>query len=231
MPACQPTGIYVGAGIGLQADDVVTLTTAQWDAVIEGGISSTGLTQGSWYYCGCDGGKITTGVPVPGGTLGEQTTSSPVGAKLGFALSPTQLYLSIGDPPNTINLPNNGATLGMPVLIDLPADTTVFTPGGANSINAAQVSGIVAYSNAADSSLVAFTSGMELEFTVAQWNARTGGSGGLSPGGTYYLGTTLGSITGTAPTGSGVQSVKIGSAVSTTKLAIQIGPPVPSPVT
>jgi hypothetical protein len=232
MPSSQPIGLAAPDGLGgflAQASEFLTLTTTQWDAIIEGGLSSTGLTPGAWYYAGCDSGKITTGVPVPGESSPEPSTSSSVGARVGFAVSATQMLIRIGDVPLTLNLPNNGAALGMPVTIDQPASVTVLTPAAATSRALAEVAGIVAYSNASDTNVVAFTSGMILELTTVQWDARTGGSGGLSPGEAYYLSATSGGIVAsTPPSGSGDFTVKIGAAISATMLAIEIGEPIPS---
>jgi len=227
MPNAQPLGLTAPDGLGgflIQASGILTLTTAQWDARIEGGVSSTGLAPGTWYYVGCDTNKITPGVAVPGAAGPESTTSSPVGARLGFATSTTDMLIRVGDVPLTINLPNNGAALGMPVVVDLPASTTVFTPGQASVLALAQIAGIFAYSNADDSRVVAFTSGMELELTTAQWDARTGGAGGLSPGERYYLSATAaGGLVTTPPVATGDFAVSIGSAISATRMAIQIG--------
>ena len=62
--------------------------------------------------------------------------------------------------------------------------------------------------------------------TAAQWNAITGGSSGLTAGATYWLSqTTPGSLT-TSPAltnGTGLCLVKVGQAISTTVLMVNIG--------
>lgn len=66
------------------------------------------------------------------------------------------------------------------------------------------------------------TSGV-VEATTAQWDAVTGQTGGLTFGARYYLSnTTAGALTTTAPTSGFV--VLVGVALSTTKLALQLGP-------
>ena len=56
------------------------------------------------------------------------------------------------------------------------------------------------------------------------WDARTGQVGGLTPGATYYVGATPGSLTSTKPVAG--YSTKIGVAQSPTVLVVQIGEPV-----
>ena len=73
------------------------------------------------------------------------------------------------------------------------------------------------------SSTGAFNTDGILTATTEQWDAVTGGSGGLTPGAKYYLSAeTAGMLTDTAPTGSGQYVVKVGNALSTTELKLQI---------
>lgn len=57
------------------------------------------------------------------------------------------------------------------------------------------------------------------ELTTAEWDAVTGGSGGLSPGSTYFLDPTNGMLT-TSPTDAGFL-VQVGRALSSTEFAIE----------
>ncbi len=59
-----------------------------------------------------------------------------------------------------------------------------------------------------------------LELTIAQWNARTGGSGGLIPGATYYLGPGFGTMTTTPPSESGYSVNELGHAIDHTKFVV-----------
>jgi len=63
------------------------------------------------------------------------------------------------------------------------------------------------------------------EATTAEWDAVTGGSGGLIPGEPYYVSDTTGRITGTAPNTSGHFITQIGISLSTTELLLQISAP------
>lgn len=93
----------------------------------------------------------------------------------------------------------------------------------ANSATTTEVVGIMAsVSTAAGASGSVCIAGLE-EATTAQWDAVTGQTGGLTFGAKYYLSnTTAGSLTTTAP-GAG-HVVLVGRALSTTKLALNIGP-------
>lgn len=66
-----------------------------------------------------------------------------------------------------------------------------------------------------------------LSATTAQWDAQTGGTGGLTPGSVYYLDPdTPGKLTSTAPTDVGDFVVRVGRAVSTTEMEISIDQPI-----
>ena len=88
--------------------------------------------------------------------------------------------------------------------VGLVADTSV----GASAAGNVQVNGIVTA-------------------TTTQWDAVTGGSGGLTAGSVYYLDpATAGKLTTTAPTTVGQTVVRIGVALSTTQLELGIEQPI-----
>lgn len=61
--------------------------------------------------------------------------------------------------------------------------------------------------------------------TTAQWDAITGGSGGLTPGSQYYLDpATAGKLTLAATSTTGQYLARIGQAISATELDIRIDP-------
>lgn len=63
--------------------------------------------------------------------------------------------------------------------------------------------------------------------TTAQWDAVTGGTGGLVFNTTYYLdATTVGKLTPTAPSATGQSVVQVGVALSTTDMEILLGSPI-----
>lgn len=63
--------------------------------------------------------------------------------------------------------------------------------------------------------------------STAQWDAITGGSGGLTYNTVYYLSpTTAGMLTATAPSTAGQYVVRVGRAISTTELEISIAQPI-----
>lgn len=59
-----------------------------------------------------------------------------------------------------------------------------------------------------------------LAATTGAWDTVTGGSGGLTAGSIYYLSTTAGQLTTTAPSGAGQYVMKVGLAISTTEMEI-----------
>jgi len=60
--------------------------------------------------------------------------------------------------------------------------------------------------------------------TTGEWDAVTGGSGGLTPNAIYYVSdATAGLLTTTPPSASGSYVVSVGIAISTTTMRIQIG--------
>lgn len=62
-----------------------------------------------------------------------------------------------------------------------------------------------------------------LSCTTGEWDAITGGTGGLTFGVEYFLDTVAGKINAVAPSGSGNYVVKVGTAISSTELEITIG--------
>lgn len=66
-----------------------------------------------------------------------------------------------------------------------------------------------------------------LALTTTQWDAVFGTSGGLAYGTVYFLSdATAGDGTSTAPTTTGHYNVRLGRAISTTELQIDIGVPI-----
>jgi hypothetical protein len=66
-----------------------------------------------------------------------------------------------------------------------------------------------------------------LTATTGQWDIVTGGSGGLTPGSIYYLGAAaVGTLTTVAPTTVGQFVVRVGRAISATKLDLMIMVPI-----
>lgn len=66
-----------------------------------------------------------------------------------------------------------------------------------------------------------------LEATTGEWDAVTGGTGGLTAGSVYYLDPdTPGMLTTTAPSTVGDFVVRIGKAISTTQMEITIDQPI-----
>jgi hypothetical protein len=61
-----------------------------------------------------------------------------------------------------------------------------------------------------------------LEATTGEWDAVTGGTGGLSPQSIYYLSQALGQLTEVPVSAVGEVCTEIGTAVSPTQLKVEI---------
>lgn len=115
-------------------------------------------------------------------------------------------------------------TIGQPVYQKSDGDVDL---GRANAQGTVQLVGLVkdASISAAGSGLIQ-TDGV-LVASTGDWDAVTGGSGGLTAGSPYYLSAaTAGFLTATAPSTTGQFVVRVGLALSTTELDISIEPPI-----
>lgn len=96
----------------------------------------------------------------------------------------------------------------------------------ANAQGTVQVLGFAAEDISAAAAGLIQTDGI-LVATTGEWDAVTGGSGGLTPGSPYYVSSaTAGQITATAPTSAGNFVVRVGLASSATEMEISIMPPI-----
>lgn len=143
-----------------------------------------------------------------------------------FAQIPsTDTVLGYGANMQKLTNVNAGAiVIGAPVYSPSAGN---FDKARANAIGTADVVGLGAdVSTAASASGNVQTSGA-VTATTGQWDAVTGGSGGLTAGSVYYLDpTTAGKLTTTAPTTVTQLVVRIGVALSTTQLELCIDQPI-----
>ena len=96
----------------------------------------------------------------------------------------------------------------------------------ANALSTSQVLGIAQSTFVTTGPGTIQSSGV-IALTTAQWDAVAGTSGGLAYGVVYYLDpATSGKITATAPITAGQTVVRVGTAISTTELVINIQAPV-----
>jgi hypothetical protein len=98
--------------------------------------------------------------------------------------------------------------------------------GRANAQGTVQIVGLAKATITASGSGIVQTDGV-LTLTTGEWDAVTGGSGGLTPGSVYYLSAaTAGLMTATAPSSSGHFVVALGLALNATDLDISIERPI-----
>lgn len=213
--ACGLISAHNGDGtVEVTTSGILTLTTAQWDTVTG---DSGGLLPGVAYYVSPDRDAIT-GLPA-------LTQTPPVAAgayrvQVGVALTPLVMlvtprapYQVLGDqivfPQQLFGSVNVGSVVQGGVAV-----ASLASNSGAGSAGNAQVLGICV---STDPAIVQFAGVVAL--TTGQWDAVTGGSGGLTTGATYYLSTNPGLLTTVAPTTTGYK-VQLGVAASATELAI-----------
>ena len=123
--------------------------------------------------------------------------------------------------PNVINLTNGNAsaiTIGQPVY---SSDADTVDLADASAVGSAKPIGLVQ----ADSIAASSTGAIQLDGVLnsSDWTAVVG-SATLTSGSTYYLDTTAGKMTSTAPTSGYV--TEMGVAISTTEFAIDIKAPI-----
>ena len=118
---------------------------------------------------------------------------------------------------------SGAVVIATPVYIQ--AENTV-KKAAANASGTAKVFGLISDTSVAGSASGNVQTDGPLVATTAQWDAVAGTTGGLTPGSTYFLGATAGTITATAPTATGSSVVAIGNAISATELDINLGAPI-----
>lgn len=110
--------------------------------------------------------------------------------------------------------------IGAPVYNDV-ADGV--KKGQANAAGTSKLLGLVRDTSIAAAATGSIQTNGPLQATTGEWDAVTGGSGGLAVGTKYYLDpATAGKLTATAPTTVGHRVVLVGIAVSTVILNIGI---------
>jgi hypothetical protein len=94
--------------------------------------------------------------------------------------------------------------------------------GQANAVNTSRIVALATAGVTSGASGTFQTNGVVI-LTTGEWDAVTGGSGGLTPDSEYFLSaTTAGLLTTTAPTTAGHVVKPLGVALSTTELALRI---------
>lgn len=141
-----------------------------------------------------------------------------------------QFQLPAGDTLEAValsvgaDLVNNSAanlSICTPVCAGVGAGAGGFQPARANAIGTSRVIGLIAAPQiAANASGAVLQVGLLLA-TVANWNAVTGSSNGLTPGTVYWLADNqAGRITTTPPSESGRFCTKIGQAITQTLMFV-----------
>jgi hypothetical protein len=131
--------------------------------------------------------------------------------------------LDLGNVVTKTNDSGGAVVIGQPVFVNgVNADLAQ-----ADSQSTIRVAGLVLDITAADASPVNILADGILVATTGQWDAVTGETGGLTPGANYFLDpATAGMLTQTAPTTASQFVVRVGHAVSTTEMEIEVQQPI-----
>ncbi|HEY9697018.1 MAG TPA: hypothetical protein V6D10_07130 [Trichocoleus sp.] len=128
------------------------------------------------------------------------------------------------DQVSMTNGESSSIVIGAPVYVS--AANTV-KKAQANALGTMDILGIVKDVSVAAAGSASIQTDGQITATTTQWDAVTGGTGGLTAGAVYYLSaTTAGQMTVTAPTTSGQYVIRIGKALSTTIFDLSIGQPI-----
>lgn len=131
-------------------------------------------------------------------------------------------YIATGDIPQLINGNAGALVIGTPVYSS--ANNTV-DKAKADVVGTVNVIGLVSDVSIASAATGGVQTNGILAATTVQWDAVAGTSGGLTRDVIYYLSAaTAGLITSTAPSVTGQFVQKVGIAISTIEMKIDIGP-------
>jgi hypothetical protein len=133
--------------------------------------------------------------------------------------------LQSGDHFGNVTSGNNGS--GATVVICTPmyqAGSNDVRRTNATSLAAATVIGLCLSASVSNGAAAIVQTDGTFKATTTQWDAVTGGSGGLTIGSRYYVSATPGELTTTAPSTIGQIVAQVGKAISSTELLIEIGP-------
>jgi hypothetical protein len=185
----------------------------------------------------------TTATNVTGGAAGSLVYQTGVGATSTLPLGTTNYIVTAGGSapqyvnPATLSVGganyssitlNNGSgattVICTPVYSNATGTYAVANAGGSTTKNIVGFLQSTSVTNGTPGTII--TNGL-MTATTAQWDAiNSGESGGLTPGATYFLSAAGGYITTVAPTVVGQWVVKVGTALSSTQLQVNLLLPV-----
>ena len=190
---------------------VGTITTGTWSGLF-GAVSGANLTN-------LTAANINGTLTIAQGGTGA-TTATAAATALGLGTNNTPVFAGVNAPLIETVTNDTGSTANICSIVYLDATGGFQLAEGNTNATSHPYGFTIANIASAAAGAVATDGGFTA--TVAQWNAVTGGTTGLTPGATYFLSTTTaGQITSTVPTTGYL--VKVGQAVNTTTMNIQIG--------
>lgn len=142
--------------------------------------------------------------------INGQIQQIPAGDSLNAAASEV-------DVVSAINANVNSITIGSPVYVPSSGNVDL---ASATSAATKKVLGLVRDVSVPSSASGTIQTDGILTATTAQWDAVTGGTGGLVAGAIYYLDVTAGMLTAIPPSSAGSFVCRVGVALSTTDFEI-----------
>jgi hypothetical protein len=200
------TGIMVCSGAGVYS--AITDNHSYWNSA---------YGWGDWHHTTLSGYGITDACP-----LTHKTTEDALNGLV--KCDGAGGYSAVTDNTRP-SLTNNSGAVVIPICTPVYIVTAdKIAPAKADAVGTVKVVALATAAIAVSAAGICQIEGI-LVATTGQWDAVTGGSGGLTAGSVYYLSAaTAGGITTTAPTTGYV--AQIGIALSTTELNIQIKQPI-----
>jgi hypothetical protein len=202
--------------VGASANTTATVLSegsvnlSDWTAIA----GTTNLTPGSLYYLSTTFGHITTTAP-------SAPTDTVV--KIGLAVSTSKIDIEINEVSATgeDDLSKHELIASQPVSVGQPvhvSSSNTISLSDADTLSTAQVLGLVSVSASGGGTATVLSEGI---VTLSDWTSIIGTTN-LTPGAVYYLSTTAGQMASTPPTGNSDIVVRLGIALTTDTIDIEV---------
>lgn len=212
----QPASAELTGLAGQAATGIVARTAAGTyaDRTIQGTAGRVAVTSGDG-VAGNPTVDLSTVAGLTPGTFNQVTVDAYGRVTTGTAVDEAALMSQF------TNNEASSIPFGTPVYI---SGANLANKASSGAMPGARVIGLVADTTIAASASGNFVTAGALTGTTTQWDAITGGSGGLTPGTVYFLSATAGQLTTAVPSTGYLSAV--GVATSTTTMQIQLRAPI-----
>ena len=142
--------------------------------------------------------------------INGQIQQIPTGDTISVAASSAEIVSSLNANAAAI-------VIGTPVYVSAAGSVN---KASASAVGTSRVLGLVQTSSIAPAASGSIITGGVITAATGEWDVVAGTTGGLTAGTLYYLSTTAGMITSTAPVGAGQYVMSIGLGLSPTEMEI-----------